>query len=132
VANFIGVANLMEGKLVGRSGSFCEMEIPLGEGRAPLHVTAAGGDGAAPGQPLTLSVRPEDFAIHLQRPDGAANGNLFEGEVIDTIYLGNFLDCRVRVSRYEVGIQIDHYVQLAPQQKIFLSFQPDHGLCLTA
>jgi iron(III) transport system ATP-binding protein len=132
VANFIGVANLMQGKLLGRSGPFCEMEIPLGEGHAPLHVTAAGGDGAAPGQPLTLSVRPEDFAIHLQRPDGAANGNLFEGEVIDTIYLGNFLDCRVRVGRYEVGIQIDHYVQLAPQQKIFLSFQPDHGLCLTA
>ena len=131
VANFIGVANLMQGTLTGRSGEFCRMEIPLGEGRAPLRLIAAGGEGAAQGQPLILSVRPEDFAIHLKQPADAANGNLFAGEVIDTVYLGNFLECRVRVGRYEVGIQIDHYEQLAPNQQVFLSFQPDHGLCLT-
>jgi len=132
VANFIGVANLMQGTLVGRRGEFCELEIPLGEGRRPLRVTALGGDGAANGQTLTLSVRPEDFAIDLTPPAGAPNGNLFEGEVVDTVYLGNFLECRVRVGPYEVGIQIDHYENLAPNQKVFLSFKPDHGLCLTA
>ncbi len=133
VANFIGVANLMQGKLTGRNGSFCEMEIPLGEGRAPLHVIAAGGEGAVPGQPLTLSVRPEDFALHLQPPPSdTAHVNRLEGEAIDTAYLGNFLECRVRVGCYEVGIQIGHYMQLEPGQKVFLSFQPDHGLCLTA
>ena len=137
VANFIGVANLMQGTLAGRSGEFCQMEIPLGEGRAPLRLSALGGEGAVQGQPLILSVRPEDFAIHLQQPSGAPNGNLFEGEVIDTVYLGNFLECRVRVGRYEVGIHsparppIDHYEQLEPKQKVFLSFKPDHGLCLT-
>jgi iron(III) transport system ATP-binding protein len=131
VANFIGVANLMQGTLAGRSGEFCQMEIPLGEGRAPLRLSALGGEGAVQGQPLILSVRPEDFAIHLQQPSGVPNGNLFEGEVIDTVYLGNFLECRVRVGRYEVGIQIDHYEQLEPRQKVFLSFKPDHGLCLT-
>jgi ABC-type Fe3+/spermidine/putrescine transport system ATPase subunit len=131
VANFIGVANLMQGTLVGRNGELCELEIPLGEGRAPLRVTAAGGQGAAKGQELILSVRPEDFLIHLKEPAGTANGNLLEGEVIDTVYLGNFLECRVRVGRYEIGIQIDHYENLEPKQKVFLSFKPDHGLCLT-
>jgi len=132
VANFIGVANLMRGTLVGRRGEFCELEIPLGEGRSPLHVTAVGGDGAANGQNLILSVRPEDFSIYLKRPADTPDGNLLEGEVIDTVYLGNFLECRVRVGRYEVGIQIDHYENLTPKQKVFLSFKPDHGLCLTA
>ena len=131
VANFIGVANLMQGTLTGRSGELCELEIPLGEGRSPLHLTAAGGDGAVKGQTLILSVRPEDIAVHLRQPSDTANGNLLEGEVIDTVYLGNFLECRVRVGRYEVGIQIDHYEQLEPNQKVFLSFKPDHGLCLT-
>jgi ABC-type Fe3+/spermidine/putrescine transport system ATPase subunit len=131
VANFIGVANLMQGTLTGRSGEFCELEIAPGEGRPPLRLTAAGGEGAARGQKLILSVRPEDFALHLQPPAGAPNGNLLEGEVIDTVYLGNFLECRVRVGRYEVGIQLDHYEQLAPKQKVYLSFEPDHGLCLT-
>jgi ABC-type Fe3+/spermidine/putrescine transport system ATPase subunit len=131
VANFIGATNLMEGVLVGRSGEFCDLEIPLGQNRAPLHVRAAGGDGAANGQRLVLSLRPEDIAIHLQRPNSLSDGNLLEGEIIDTVYLGNFLDCRVRVGRYEVGVQINHYEQLAPRQRVFLTFHPDHGLCLT-
>jgi iron(III) transport system ATP-binding protein len=130
VANFIGVANLMQGTLLGRSGEFNELEIPLGEGRPPLRVSAGGGEGAAAGQQLTLSVRPEDLSIHLARPSAASVGNLFEGEVIDTVYLGNFLDCRVRVGRYELGIQLDHYENISPGQTVFVSFRPDHGLCL--
>jgi iron(III) transport system ATP-binding protein len=131
VANFIGVANLMEGILLGRSGEFCDMEIPLGEGRTPLRLKAVGPNDAPQGQQLILSVRPEDLSVHLRKPDSASNVNLFEGEVIDTVYLGNFLECRVRVGRYEIGIQIDHYEYLVPRQKVFVSFQPDHGLCLT-
>jgi iron(III) transport system ATP-binding protein len=131
VANFIGVANLMQGILLGRSGELCEIEIPLGEGRMPLRLKAAGGNGASQGQALILSVRPEDLSVHLRQPDSARNGNLFEGEVIDTVYLGNFLECRVRVGRYEIVVQIDHYEHLVPRQRVFLSFEPDHGLCLT-
>jgi ABC-type Fe3+/spermidine/putrescine transport system ATPase subunit len=117
VANFIGVANLMEGVLLGRSGAFCDLEIPLGDGRAPLRVKAAGGDGAVAGQRLILSLRPEDISIHLQAPAEAPEGNLFEGEVIDTVYLGNFLECNVRVGCHEIDIQIGHYEQLAQRQK---------------
>jgi iron(III) transport system ATP-binding protein len=131
VANFIGVANLMRGVLLGRNGELCELEISLGEDEAPLRVRAAGGAGVATGQNVMLSLRPEDITIHFERPDGANNGNLFAGEVVDTIYLGNQMECRVKVGRYEIGIQTDHYEQIAPQQKVFLSFKPDHGLCLT-
>jgi iron(III) transport system ATP-binding protein len=131
VANFIGATNLMQGVLRGRNGKFCEMEIPLGPERGPLRVQAKGGAGARPGQKLILSVRPEDISLHLQRPAENDKGNLFEGEIIDTVYLGNFLQCRARVGSYDVGIQIDHYEQLVPQQKVFLAFRPDHGLCLT-
>jgi ABC-type Fe3+/spermidine/putrescine transport system ATPase subunit len=131
VANFIGAANLMPGVLIGRDAGLCELEISLGQGAEPLRVRAVGGDGATNGQTLHLSVRPEDIALNTQKPAGDA-ANVFEGEVIDTVYLGNFLECRVRVGCHEVGVQIDHYEQLAPQQKVFLSFEPDHGLCLTA
>jgi ABC-type Fe3+/spermidine/putrescine transport system ATPase subunit len=131
VANFIGAANLMPAVLVGRDVGLCELEISLGQGAEPVRVRAAGGDGATNGQTLYLSVRPEDLVLNTQSP--AANAaNVLEGEVIDTVYLGNFLECRVRVGCHEVGVQIDHYEQLAPQQKVFLSFEPDHGLCLTA
>ena len=67
-----------------------------------------GGNNASEGQQLILSVRPEDVSVHLRKPDGVSTDNLFEGEVIDTIYLGNFVECQVKVGRYEIGVQIDH------------------------
>ncbi len=130
VANFIGVANLLQGVMLGRSGQYCDIEVALGESRAPLRLQAAGGDGAAPGQKVTLSLRPEDIDIHFQKP-AAVTGNIFEGEVTETVYLGSLLECRVKVGRYEVGIQLGHYEQIAAGQKVHLSFSPDHGLCLT-
>jgi iron(III) transport system ATP-binding protein len=129
VARFIGAANLLEGVLVGRSGDYCEVEIQLGECRPPLRVQATGAGGAAKGQPLILMLRPEDIAIGSG--EGESGPNAFEGNVVDTIYLGKSLECRVRVGRYEVNVQIDHAQQLAPQQRVVLSFDPGHGLCLT-
>jgi len=129
VANFIGVANLMQGTCLGRAGGFCGLEVPLGEGFAPLRLRAAGAEGAVPGQRLILSLRPEDIALHTRAPEGDV-GNVMQGAVIDTIYLGNFLECRVRLGNHEVGIQIDHYERLDPGQTVFLTFRPEHGLCL--
>jgi iron(III) transport system ATP-binding protein len=134
VANFIGVANFMDGVLLGRSGEICDLEIALDRGRAPLRVRAAGGEGATPGQRLILSLRPEDISLHLRAPNGGGDGNVFEGNVIDTVYLGSFLECRVKVGRYEVNVQVDHYdhyEQLGSGQTVYLAFRPEHGLCLT-
>jgi iron(III) transport system ATP-binding protein len=132
VANFIGVANLIPGVLLGRSGAFCEFEVPLGEGRTSLRLRALGAEDARERQPLTLSLRPEDIKVHLSKPNGNAGVNFFEGEVIETVYLGNMLDCRVKVGQHELSVQIDHYEQIDPHQKVYLSFEPDHGLCLTS
>ena len=131
VAKFIGTTTIMEGTSLGRTGDYCDMEIPLGNGHAPLRIQALGGAGATAGDQLFISLRPEDITLHLEKPSGTSHGNIFEGSVIDTIYLGSFLECRIDVGGHEVGIQIDHFEQLEPGQKIFLSFLPDHGLCLT-
>lgn len=133
VANFIGVATLLEGKLLGRDGKLCQIEIPVGQGKAPLQLKAIGAEGAKPGQKIILSLRPEDIQFYLEKPtseDGTSD-NVFSGEIIDTVYLGSFLECRVRVGIHEVGIQLDHFVQLESGQLVYLTFQPEHGLCLT-
>jgi hypothetical protein len=57
--------------------------------------------------------------------------NFLEGEIIDTIYQGNFLDCQVRVGPQQIGVQMDHFELLDPGQKVFLTFEPDHGLFLS-
>jgi iron(III) transport system ATP-binding protein len=133
VANFIGVANLMQGTMLGREGDHCRIEIPLTAGGKPARLCAASGagvTGVAAGQRLFLSLRPEDVTLHVTPPTGGPAGNLLEGEIVDTVYLGNFLECRVSVAPYEIAVQIDHFEQLEPGQKVYLTFDPDHGLCL--
>jgi len=132
VANFIGVTSLLECKLLGRSGNVCDLEVPSANGHVPMRLQAVGAEGASAGQDIYLSLRPEDITLHTTTPNGTGNGNVMEGAVIDTVYLGNFLECRVDVGGHEVNIQIDHFEQLAPGQKVFLSFQPEHGLCLAS
>ena len=131
VANFIGVTSLLEGKLTARNGDACEVEVPSANGGAPLQLRGAGGAGSQPGDQIFLNLRPEDLQLHLEQPDASDGRNVIEGQVIDTIYLGSFLEGRVRASGHEIGIQIDHYENLTPDQTVWLSFQPEHGLCLT-
>ncbi|MFY0611491.1 MAG: ABC transporter ATP-binding protein [Hyphomicrobiaceae bacterium] len=131
VANFIGVANLMEGKLLGRDGNSSTVEVQVGQGLQPLQLRAVGDHAAEIGQNLFVSFRPEDISLATAQPEHAGDSNSFKAEVIDTVYLGNFLECRARVGDYEVNVQIDHFEQLAPGQPIYLSFVPDHALCLT-
>lgn len=130
VAKFIGVANLLEASVLAHSGGTCELEIATGGERAPLHVYPASGNGLTRGQAIKLSLRSEDIELHVQPPADRSTVNVIEGEVIDTVYLGSFLDCQVRVGSHEIGVQIDHYEHLLPGQKVFLTFRPDYGLCL--
>ncbi len=130
VANFIGVANLLEGTFLGREGDNAEVEIPAGDGRAPLRLKALDAKDASAGQRIILSLRPEDVTLHLEAP-ASPGPNLLEGEIIDTVYQGNFLDCQVRVGTHEIGVQMDHFKQLDSGQKVYLTFEPAHALLLT-
>jgi iron(III) transport system ATP-binding protein len=130
VANFIGVANLLEGTFLSRSGKLGEAEFPVGEGAPPLRLRALGAEAASAGQRVILSMRPEDITLHLTAPPEGAPNRL-SGEIIDTLYQGNFLDCQVRVGPHEIGVQMDHFEQLTPGQRVHLTFEPEHALLLT-
>jgi len=130
VANFIGVTSLLEGKILARDGNICDLEIPSKNNQSPLRIQAAGAPGTSAGENVYVSLRPEDIVLHINEPTGTDNGNIVEAKIIDTVYLGSFLECRVDVSGHEVNIQIDHFEQLSKGQKVFISIQPEHVLCL--
>jgi iron(III) transport system ATP-binding protein len=130
VANFIGVTSLLEGKILARDGNICDLEIPSKNNQSPLRIQAAGAPGTSAGENVYVSLRPEDIVLHINEPTGTDNGNIVEAKVIDTVYLGSFLECRVDVNGHEVNIQIDHFEQLSKGQKVFISIQPEHVLCL--
>jgi putrescine transport system ATP-binding protein len=82
VADFIGQANLFDGRLSLDEPDRCEITTPEGV----LHV--GHGITGAPGMALAVAVRPEKIHIAKSRP--AAQHNLFTGTVREIAYFGSY------------------------------------------
>ncbi len=125
VSNFIGVANLLKGRVVATSApGRGEVEIEA-EGRkvqVPCKLTA----GMAPGTEVVLSVRPENVAASRQNGTGVC----LEGEVIQAIFLGNSVDCRVRWGDFEWKVMAHPRAGLKSGEKVYLRLDPEHTLAV--
>jgi putrescine transport system ATP-binding protein len=82
VADFIGQANLFDGRLSLDEADRCEITTPEGV----IHV--GHGITGAPGMALAVAVRPEKIHIAKSRP--AAQHNLFNGTVREIAYFGSY------------------------------------------
>ncbi|MGH7263667.1 MAG: ABC transporter ATP-binding protein [Candidatus Rokuibacteriota bacterium] len=84
VAEFIGLANLLDGTVVAREGGELVVETRRG---LRLRARGENGDGLAgrTGQPVTLIVRPEHLAL---AGPAAEPGNRIRARVTATTYLG--------------------------------------------
>jgi iron(III) transport system ATP-binding protein len=89
VADFVGSANFMDATVLGRGplGSML-LETAIGQ------VQAICPEGVGAGDKVTLSIRPENIRVHTEEP---ATVNIFAGVVERLMFLGEYLDCRVRV-----------------------------------
>ena len=47
-----------------------------------------------------------------------------EGEITDTNYLGNYLNCQVRIGSYVIGVQLDQFERFSPGKRVYLTFAP--------
>jgi iron(III) transport system ATP-binding protein len=89
VADFVGSTNFVEAEVLRRSehGSVC-LQTPIGP------VEAACSAGLSLGEKVSLSIRPENIRLHTTKPAAA---NVFAGLVEQLTFLGDSLDCRVRI-----------------------------------
>ncbi|TBU87992.1 ABC transporter ATP-binding protein [Stutzerimonas kirkiae] len=89
VANFIGENNRLDGRLLSCDGDRCVVSLARGEKVEALAVRVGN-----PGDPVTLSVRPERIRLN-----GASEscGNRFSGRVEEFIYLGDHVRVRLEV-----------------------------------
>jgi iron(III) transport system ATP-binding protein len=125
VSNFIGVANLLKGRVV-------EVTAP---GRGAVEIAEAGvrlrlpcriGDGVAQGDDTVLSVRPEN--VQASRENGGAPR--IEGEVLQAIFLGNCVDCRVRWGEFEWKVLAHPRERLRRGERVYLRLDPEHTLAV--
>ncbi|RXZ45505.1 ABC transporter ATP-binding protein [Crenobacter cavernae] len=89
VANFIGENNRLTGELVSHDGDRCVVRLPRGETVEALAVNVGG-----PGQPVSLSIRPERIFLNGH---SEACRNRFSGRVQEFIYLGDHVRIRMEV-----------------------------------
>jgi iron(III) transport system ATP-binding protein len=89
VADFIGTTNFLEAEVLGPSpGGTMRLRTPAGDldARCPAGVRA--------GDEVSISVRPENLRVSAEP---VAERNVLEGVLDRQYFLGEFLDCRVRV-----------------------------------
>ena len=125
VSNFIGVANLLKGRVLdviapGRG------EVEIAEGGRQIKLPCRLGEGVAKGGETVVSVRPEN--VHAERTNGG--GQSLEGEVLEAIFLGNYVDCRVRWGEYEWKVLAHPRDRLRKGEKVYLRLDPDHTLAV--
>ena len=87
VAAFIGLTNLLPGRVASRAGEALVVETPAGQ------VHARGVADLAPGGRAMLSVRPE----HIDLDGGGDGVNRLRGVVLERTFLGAITDFRVDV-----------------------------------
>jgi iron(III) transport system ATP-binding protein len=124
VSNFIGVANLLKGRVV-RVTAPGRGEAEIVERGARVRLPCRLGDGMTEGADAVLSVRPENVQARHDR-----SGLCLEGEVLQTIFLGNCVDCRVRWGAFEWKVLAHPRARLRPGEKVYLHLDPEHTLAV--
>ena len=125
VSNFIGMVNLIEGTIVSPPMSG-RGEISLrGENGKDIHIPCLVAEGLRAGDEAFLSVRPENVEA-LRTPEGSC----LEGEVVDAIFLGNHVDCRVQWDDFEWKLQAHPRDHLRKGERVYLRFDPEHTMAV--
>jgi ABC-type Fe3+/spermidine/putrescine transport system ATPase subunit len=125
VSNFIGVANLLKGRVVAVTAPG-RGEVELAEGGVRATLPCRLGDGIGSGAEAVVSVRPENVQAGRRNGDGAR----IEGEVLQAIFLGNCVDCRVRAGDFEWKVLAHPRAGLRAGDKVYLRLDPEHTLAI--
>jgi putative spermidine/putrescine transport system ATP-binding protein len=115
VANFVGLSNFISGQVVGREG-----------GKRRRVQTALGmlqgvcDSGFDTGDDTLVVVRPENIALHSERPPG---DNVFRAEMREMHYLGHTSEFRLACADGSI-VQVHQNTALptAPGTEVWLSF----------
>lgn len=126
VASFIGQCNFAEGKVVAAANG-------TGPGRVETEWGPMLFDSdpqATPGKNVTIAVRPEN--VHLTSPgDDGASGTA-EGEILEIVFLGECLECRVRFGEGDLVARVHPAQPVDVGARVGVSVRPEDVAILSA
>jgi spermidine/putrescine transport system ATP-binding protein len=131
VAGFIGTSNLISGTVRSMDASTAVLEAGADES---LVVADVKGAGAAVGQPLDITVRPEKIALSADHP--APDRCAIRGRVNEVVYLGTSTQYAVTaLGRSELLVFVQNAADSSDLANrgddVWLSWRPEHSMALT-
>lgn len=135
VANFIGSANMFEGRVVENGADYVIVKSVNSETAFYIDHSAAVRENTA----VWVALRPEKILVSATEPQTVAEYNAVEGIVDDIGYLGNFSIYKIRLPNDRI-IEITHPNQSRPkhgshlakwEEKVYLSWEAHSPVLLT-
>jgi iron(III) transport system ATP-binding protein len=122
VADFIGRANLVGGKVASLEGGHAVIDTDIGP------IIGLNSQKLQSGTDAVLCVRPE--FMNLADTDAAGGRNIFRGKVETLIFVGEAYEGEIRMGETLLTTTIAPTVDLREGDEVFVSFDPDHCFLL--
>jgi spermidine/putrescine transport system ATP-binding protein len=131
VANFLGVSNLLDGKVVAINGEFADVELGRGE---RVRVPA---EGCRDTLEVTIGVRPEKLRLVAAESDTAGSGGSGRNSLVGSITAAGYLGVSTQYAvRLDDGFDVTIYTQnidissvgeqLTPGERVHMTWKPEH------
>jgi iron(III) transport system ATP-binding protein len=123
VADFIGRANLIEGKVLAVEDSALTVDSSIGK------IACKKSAERSPGDAVTICIRPE--FIKVAAGDTGHGRNIFRGTVESLIFVGEVYEGEVRIGETRLITQIKPTAGVREGDEVALSFDPAHCFALS-
>jgi iron(III) transport system ATP-binding protein len=117
VADFIGRANLIAGRVKTEEGDATLVDSAIG----PIRCRRK--DKVAPGDEVTVCVRPEFIRVTTAPGEGP---NVFQGQVTSLVFVGEAYEGEIRIGGTSLITEIDPTSGIAEGDAVFVAFEADH------
>jgi iron(III) transport system ATP-binding protein len=117
-AEFVGTTNIIEGQVLGDSSSTARGSVQTKHGL--LHCDVPGHFGE--GDHVIITLRPENIGILKEHPRPPLDfvGIVLEGKVEIAAFMGDFLDCRIRVGDDPFRVKVHPSFSIAVGERVYL------------
>jgi iron(III) transport system ATP-binding protein len=123
VADFIGRANLIEGKVSAASGAHTLVESPFGA--IACHKEA----GVSPGAAVAVCIRPE--SIRIIDGDPGRRPNVFRGRVESLVFVGEACEGEIRIGDTRLIARLEATAGVKEGEEVLLYVDPAHCMVLS-
>ena len=118
VADFVGLTNFLDATVEAPEANDRGYRVSSTIGQ----LTVTSFDRLAKGDPVLISLRPEDVELTEQRPIGP---NVIEGKVDLKVFLGEYMDYQIKVGEHQVLARVHPSFKAAVGATVYLRMNPE-------